>query len=672
MSSLRTVLFLVFWSVASGLRDQPRRIAVVGAGIGGSSAAFFLRQEFGPVVQIDVFESGAVGGRLATVKIDDQEYETGGSVLHPLNLHMKHFIDRLGLNQRESVPSKMAIFDGKELSFEESDWFIVNMLRLLWRYGFNFLRMQMWVEGILDKIYQYQQFGYSFSTVEKLLHAMGGDSFLALANQTLEEAMLGEGFSQVFLNDIVVPITRVNYGQSVRINAFVGAVSLAGADPGLWAVEGGNKLVCSGLLYHSKARLITARVSSVTLRGRPTKSGATSVYEVNSVGESGPAHSLYDIVVVATPLHHGKSDISFLGLTPPVPSHFPGRYHRTVSTLVRGLLNVSYLGDQREPLEFRVSEVLTSEGCDLHSLSSIDPVTIPTGYRRPAANQPKVWKIFSPRQLSEEQLDAVFLSREPMAPGQETDWLAYPEYRPPLRKTPPFVLHHGLYYLNAVEWAASAMEMSAIAARNTALLAHHRWHHMDQKIDQEDLHIPKAKMRSVVPLLLFLALVGVRTALSASLESQEKEKAVVEDVAEMTELQKTDQIEFEAAQKNEKHIEESHYLEAAHVETETVHVETVVELVSAGNDSTEAAHVETETVHVETVVELVSAGDDSTESADSPSQESASESTEDTDNLRQRREHHETATEKISSFGGRTTVAAKVEGGRTTVAAKVE
>ena len=72
------------------------------------------------------------------------------------------------------------------------------------------------------RIYQYQQFGYSFSTVEQLLHAMGGDGFLTLANQTLEEAMLGEGFSQVFLNNIVAPITRVNYGQSVRVNGFVG------------------------------------------------------------------------------------------------------------------------------------------------------------------------------------------------------------------------------------------------------------------------------------------------------------------------------------------------------------------------------------------------------------------------------------------------------------------
>jgi prenylcysteine oxidase/farnesylcysteine lyase len=57
----------------------------------------------------------------------------------------------LGLSQRRDVPGKMAIFNGKELIFEESNWFIVNFLRLLWRYGFNFLRMQMWVESVLDK-----------------------------------------------------------------------------------------------------------------------------------------------------------------------------------------------------------------------------------------------------------------------------------------------------------------------------------------------------------------------------------------------------------------------------------------------------------------------------------------------------------------------------------------
>lgn len=70
--------------------------AIIGAGIGGTSAAYFLRQEFGPGVKIDVYEAGVVGGRLATEHINGHNYETGGSIIHPLNLHMKHFVERLG------------------------------------------------------------------------------------------------------------------------------------------------------------------------------------------------------------------------------------------------------------------------------------------------------------------------------------------------------------------------------------------------------------------------------------------------------------------------------------------------------------------------------------------------------------------------------------------------
>lgn len=496
--SLRALLVLGLWqtgrrSLASApeLKEQPKKIAIVGAGIGGTAAAYYLRQEFGPGVKIDIFEPGAIGGRLATVRIGDYEYETGGAIIHPLNLHMKHFIDKLGIPPRKAVSSKMAIFDGKELTFEESDWFIINFLRLLWRYGLNFLRMQMWVESILDKfmrIYQYQQYGYSFSSVDKLLHAMGGDSFLTLLNQTLEETMIGDGFSQVFINDVVEPITRVNYGQSVRINGFVGAVSLAGAESGLWAVDGGNKRVCSGLLYHSKSELIPARVSSISVKVRPTKTGSTaSYYEVNYVGEAGSAHSLYDIVVIATPLHQGKSDITFSSFSPPIPSHYPGRYHQTVATLVHGLLNVSYLGTTEPASDFMVSDILTtaSKGSVINSLGSLDPVHIPPGYNPGPASQTKVWKVFSPEPLTQEQLQNMFLSWDSVS---ETQWLAYPTYNPPQRKAPPFILHNRLYYLNAVEWAASAMEMSAISARNLALLAHHRWHGQTSKIDQEDLH----------------------------------------------------------------------------------------------------------------------------------------------------------------------------------------
>lgn len=44
-----------------------------------------------------------------------------------------------------------------------------------------------------------------------------------------------------------------------------GAMSLAGAQGNMWAVEGGNKLVCSGLLKLTKANIIQATVTAISL-----------------------------------------------------------------------------------------------------------------------------------------------------------------------------------------------------------------------------------------------------------------------------------------------------------------------------------------------------------------------------------------------------------------------
>ena len=56
--------------------------------MGGTSAAFFLRQLYGPKVTIDVFEAGKVGGRIANIKVNGQEFEAGGTIIHRKNKYM--------------------------------------------------------------------------------------------------------------------------------------------------------------------------------------------------------------------------------------------------------------------------------------------------------------------------------------------------------------------------------------------------------------------------------------------------------------------------------------------------------------------------------------------------------------------------------------------------------
>lgn len=78
------------------------------------------------------------------------------------------------------------------------------------------------------------------------------------------------------------------------------------------------------------------------------------------------------------------------------------------------------------------------------------------------------------------QLKLLFDSRKDL---RIVNWLAYPDYTPNM-ELPSFVLHDRLYFINAVEAAASAMEMSVIGARNVAILAFNQWFGHFDKIDE--------------------------------------------------------------------------------------------------------------------------------------------------------------------------------------------
>ncbi|KAK3555048.1 hypothetical protein QTP86_006362 [Hemibagrus guttatus] len=414
----------------------PSKIAVIGAGIGGTATAHFLRQHFGPEVRIDVFEKREVGGRLATVTVNNQAYETGGSIIHSLNLHMQDFMKQLGLKYRKSVAGKMAVFNGKEFILEETDWYLLDLFRLWWRYGISFIRMQMWVEEIMEKfmrIYKYQAHGYAFSTVEELLNSLGGSGFLNMTRRSLSESLLELGVSQRFIDEVVAPIMWVNYGQNVSMPAFV---------------------------------------------------GESHQYKLSYTTQAEIASDVYDIVIIATPLQQNvNSGISFLGFEPQL-AEITGSYHTMVASIVHGYLNCTYFGFS-DPKLFPFTSVLTTDTADLffNSASSICPVNISTGFRRKQPHEARVYKVFSPKPLEKEELKTLFKSYYSV---QVTEWMAYPRYGSS-QEMPPMILHDSLYYLNGIEWAASAMEMSSMAAKNIALLAYQRWSRQLEMIDQKDL-----------------------------------------------------------------------------------------------------------------------------------------------------------------------------------------
>lgn len=84
----------------------------------------------------------------------------------------------------------------------------------------------MAISLLFQRIYRYQSHDYAFSSVENLLHSLGGDDFTGMLNRTLLETLLKAGFSEKFLEEIVAPVMRVNYGQSTDIHGFVGKPKL--------------------------------------------------------------------------------------------------------------------------------------------------------------------------------------------------------------------------------------------------------------------------------------------------------------------------------------------------------------------------------------------------------------------------------------------------------------
>ena len=165
----------------------------------------------------------------------------------------------------------------------------------------------------------------------------------------------------------------------------------------------------------------------------------------------------YDAVVLATPLTKDKTDIQF----ETSKNHtFGGRYERVVATLVHGTLR-----KEAFKMSGAVDDILvTNPDLVYNSIGRQLPLDIENCDKK----GPSVYKLFSPSPLTQEQLSLFFSE---VKEKESVDWLAYPHY--PEKESGPalFELESGLYHLNAVEWASSAMEMSAVGARNVALLA---------------------------------------------------------------------------------------------------------------------------------------------------------------------------------------------------------
>eukprot|EP01134_Creolimax_fragrantissima_P003817 CFRG3817T1 len=455
---------------------SPERIAVIGGGIGGSAASYFLSQLPGRIEghktctesrTVVVYEAtDTIGGRTAVHDFHGHRIEIGGSIFHEKNLHMMGWCDEFGLTKKKASstdggkPGTVGVWDGemKRFQFKTSEFKIVTMIKVLWRYGLSPIRMNHLVAAAADLFSKFYS-SVPWSTVPDGLEATGLTSYVATIAQ---EWLKSKSISDVYADEILTGIVRSVYLQNLSMHTLGMLIAAIGSnDQNLYSVKGGNRLIAEQLLQRSGATVkMETRVTSIRKCSTETDKICISTQD--------EAASEYDAVIIATPLENANivfGKIGSNGNDTQTVSDTVFRTFRTVhTTLVVGRLNPQYFGVSH--VNEIPTDVMTTESVAQQDFSSLSDIGIAKSDDSNIHSKP-IYKMFSRKPIGDKTLALMFV--EVVDVYRHTWTHAYPVLYPN-PEFPPVRLGKSIFYVNAFESVVSCMECSAISAHNVAQL----------------------------------------------------------------------------------------------------------------------------------------------------------------------------------------------------------
>ncbi|KAF8557352.1 FAD/NAD(P)-binding domain-containing protein [Imleria badia] len=453
------------------------RIAVIGAGAAGSSAAFWIskaRQRSEIDVEVDVYERASyIGGRSTTVyPYDDPTHapiELGASIFVDANKNLmrasKEF--NLSLNDFGDEFSDTGIWDGSKfvlvmdnVSYYKSWW---TTLKILWRYGYTApVKTQKLVENLISRFVRlYTAESPRWDDVADLATTFEWDE---MSNSTCIDHLNANGVSELFAQEMVNAATRVNYGQDVNKIHALGCMVCMAATSAV-GVASGNFRIFENFLNKSDANVyLNTEVEEIS------RIPDSSLWSVRT--SSGT--KVYRGIILAAPFHQTGIAISS-ELADRIPPQPYVHLHVTLLTTRDDTMKADYFG--LSPGNYIPKSILTtshgvqSDGVEpeFNSLSYHGHVrkTNETGHW----SDQEEWsvKIFSKQRISDEWLSKAF---DHVGWVHRKEWDAYPVLSPST-KFPPVKIDQGFYYVNALEPFISTMETETIASRNVVDLLLH-------------------------------------------------------------------------------------------------------------------------------------------------------------------------------------------------------
>ncbi|RHZ82779.1 hypothetical protein Glove_103g276 [Diversispora epigaea] len=446
----------------SELQTGPKKVGIIGAGAGGSSAAYFLANSFRNTsipVSITVYEKeSVVGGRTNSIIFErnNTKYvvEMGASIFVEINYHLINASKKFGLELisfTDGYPeAKTAVWDGTQFVFEETSNTFWDIVKLFWKYGWTPIKIQRIIKAIIDRFLKGYDLTEPFYNIDSELERL----HLVLEKQYTGQYYFSElkNINQLYLQHLVEPMTRVNYAQNLgEIHAMGTFISLAPQVNKIVCVRGGNHQIFENFIKHSEADLkLSTKVSNVT---KIINDEGNIKYEI--VTKDGSVDT-FDAVILAAPIQF--TEIRFINVNVQM-KEIP--YIKLHVTLIAGRLNPEYFG--RNSSDEVPQAILTTNSGKTDFLSLAARVKLENGEI--------LYKIFSQHSMSDELLDRIFTDRSSI---YRKVWNSYPRLLPN-QEFPRVELDDNFFYVNSYEPLISTMETECVSSNNIVKMLSQRW-----------------------------------------------------------------------------------------------------------------------------------------------------------------------------------------------------
>jgi prenylcysteine oxidase / farnesylcysteine lyase len=429
-------------------------IGIVGAGLAGCCAAYFVRNTFPDDTRIIVYERERdIGGRIRSVSFAGLPVELGATFIHSNNRTVADLLRALSLDTKAAEGRDIAkritvgIWNGRRFGLTFAGSGPVTLARLAFRYGMSLVRLRQAVVSVLarwDQVYELQSTHRTFQDPRELLRTVG---LSELADETMRNFLHKYHMSPQVRAEISDPICRAIFNQGGNINAFAGMIALAGGGVGggdVLSIRGGNYRLCEELLKAARAQVMTRREVNSIQHNRPSGFAITD--------RSG--RQTFDAVIIAAPLETARIVVSNNAI-PKIP--FVARNWQTA--------HVTCVAGRLSPAAFGLSSSATLPDIIL----TTETTGVPFSVINPIGQSPTsqdVYKIQSQEELGDRMCGHFF---ERIDSILHTRWAAYPLLGPPVPQT-SFAIDTGLYYVNCMESFASTLETEAVASKNVVEL----------------------------------------------------------------------------------------------------------------------------------------------------------------------------------------------------------